>query len=157
MREGRFEPLVWMLTSLYEEVALIFLAGRPTSEFARDELLKATGVSAIATERPPGQPPLVSSLPDLTGQLAAMSAPALASLVRSTSLEDLEHARDYLTSLVAFARASVPPIRDLFPDGFGFVALLATSPVAVALATPVVAKLETLYPGELAKSQRLLT
>lgn len=155
MREARFEPLAWMLTSLYEDVALIFLAGRPTSAFALTELLRATGVGAIATEPPPGQPPLVSSLPELTEQLAEMSAPALADLVGRTSLEDLEHARDYLTSLHAFARAWVPPIRDLFPDGFGFVAVLATTPIAVALATPVVARLDAQLSGELVKSQSL--
>lgn len=153
--EGRFEPLAGLLERSYKQVALIVLTGRPTSGFALAELLRATGLGALVSERTAGQPSLVTSLPDLTEDLEAMSVPALGRVVCKTPLEDLEAARDYLNGLVNFARQAVPPIRTVFPDAFGFAALLTVSPLSVALAAPLVARLENRFPGEMARSQHL--
>jgi len=156
IRTGRrFESIQGMLEDRLTDLALIVLTGQARSRAGVAELLDATGVTGLATDLPAAQPPIVSSMPDLTTQLQAMSARSLSLLVRRTSLDHLETGRDYANTLRAFARARSSFNRSSAPNAFGFAAVARTSPLSVAIAAPVIASLERLFPGEILRSQAL--
>jgi hypothetical protein len=153
-RQGRrYEPLRWLLQSLYIDAVLIMLSGRASSDQALTELMEATGVAAATSDHFKGERPPVTELPldDLRALVRQTSFGAIARTVGLASQADLEVARADALAIVRFARAFTPVVQKVhgLPDAFGFASLAGFDELAVAFAIPGLLNVRSREPGEM--------
>jgi hypothetical protein len=155
-----FRSIRSLLEDFYTDVVLLIREGRPSSDQGLREVLEATGVAAIASERVPGRAPIVPSLPLQDIKRFARKT-KLGGLVRRVSLasyEQLEQARDDTLAFVAFARVFAPFAKTVLgaSQGFGFRAIANMTDLGIAFAVPGMLILSSLRPDEVAELRALL-
>jgi len=149
----------WALECAATDMFLLLARGRAASPQGLRDMLTITGVADVLTDPATGQPtePLDTTI--LEELSPYLSLTALNTTVRSSTLDELERARDFAKTLRSFAATYGVVLKRTYGIRAGFIWLFsgATSDMAIAYATPALAVLLRKHPEPTQRWLELMT